>query len=87
MHFLVVWLFSEWKNRHQARLTYAAGTRCPCGLGIAHRAGDDYWDCSGILLGTADPTVQHTAELPFVFYEIKSEYQPSARGATTRPGG
>ncbi len=28
----------------------------------------------------------HTDRLPFVFYEIKSEGQPSANGATTRPG-
>lgn len=48
------------------------------------------WDCSAILLGTAIPkgepgSVQHTGLLPFAFYEIKSENQPSARGATTRP--
>jgi len=48
------------------------------------------WDCSAILLGTAIPkgqpgAVQHTGVLPFAFYEIKSENQPSARGATTRP--
>jgi hypothetical protein len=77
-------------------LIYAATVRCPCGAGIAHRAdakpyGDTaYWDCSAILRGEAVPTgepgaVQHTAKLPFVFYEIKSEHQPSANGATTRP--
>ena len=48
------------------------------------------WDCSAILLGTAiakgEPgSVQHTDLLPFSFYEIKSENQPSAGGATTRP--
>lgn len=48
------------------------------------------WDCSAILLGEAVPSgqpgaVQHTGELPFAFYEIKSETQPSAGGATTRP--
>lgn len=48
------------------------------------------WDCSAILLGTAiaageEGAVQHTGVLPFAFYEIKSENQPSARGATTRP--
>lgn len=76
-----------------AGMTFAATNRCPCGLGLAY---DDtcvedpfvipsYWDCSGILLGTADPNVQHTARLPFVFYKVKSENQPSARSATTRP--
>lgn len=74
-------------------MTFAATNRCPCGLGLAY---DDtcvedpfvipsYWDCSGILLGTADPDVQHTARLPFACYEVKSENQPSAGGATTRP--
>lgn len=71
--------------RRKPRLRYAATACCPCGLGLAYRRGDDYWDCSGILLGTADPDAQHTAKLPFTFYEIKSERQPSARGATTRP--
>lgn len=70
-------------------LVYAAFTRCPCGKGLAYPKDSDpfkgYWDCSGILLGDADPTVQHTAKLPFVFYEIKGENQPSAQGATTRP--
>lgn len=49
-----------------------------------------YWDCSAILLGTAIPNgqpgaVKHEGQLPFSFYEIKSENQPSANGATTRP--
>lgn len=48
------------------------------------------WDCSAILLGTAIPSgqpgsVQHTDVLPFSFYDIKSENQASAGGATTRP--
>lgn len=52
--------------------------------------GPDCWDCSAILLGTAvargEPgSAQHTDKLPFAFYEIKSENQPSAGGATTRP--
>jgi hypothetical protein len=76
-----------------SRLIYAAYSRCPCGAGLAHREGvgpDGYWDCSDILLGKAVPkgepgSVQHTAQLPFVFYEVKSENQPSANGATTRP--
>ena len=49
-----------------------------------------YWDCSAIWLGEAiesgqPGSVEHTDKLPFAFYEIKSENQPSANGATTRP--
>ena len=80
------------------RLVFAATSRCPCGAGLAYDpAGESgkpihgYWDCSAILLGIAvakeqPGSIQHTAQLPFVFYEIKSEGQPSAQGATTRPG-
>jgi hypothetical protein len=86
------------RDKRRAKMTFAATARCPCGAGLAY---DDtcisepfkipsYWDCSAILLGEAIPageegSVQHTAALPFTFYEIKSEDQPSARGATTRP--
>jgi hypothetical protein len=52
--------------------------------------GPNAWDCSAILLGTAIESgqpgaVQHTGKLPFAFYEVKSENQPSAGGQTTRP--
>jgi hypothetical protein len=78
------------------RLIYAAEARCPCGAGLAYDpfANDDpifrgptFWDCSAIILGTAetDGFLRHTDRLPFAFYEIKSERQPSARGVTTRP--
>lgn len=73
-------------------LVYAAYDRCSCGVGLAYLPGssDKCWDCSDILLGRAIPkgqpgSVMHTAQLPFVFYEIKSELQPSVNGATTRP--
>lgn len=78
------------------KLVYAATARCPCGAGLAYdkkgesgRPIEGYWDCSAILLGEAIPSgepgsVQHTARLPFVFYEIKGENQPSANGTTTR---
>ena len=73
-------------------LVYAAFARCPRGAGLAYAPRGEsgkpiqgYWDCAAILLGTADEGVKHTARLPFVFYEIKSENQPSANGATTRP--
>jgi hypothetical protein len=77
-----------------SELVYAATSRCPCGAGLAYAKDSDpfkgYWDCSAILLETAIPSgeegsVQHTAQLPFIFYEIKSEEHPSAAGATTRP--
>lgn len=73
-------------------LRYAAYKRCPCGAGLAYVPGgeDKCWDCSDILLGRAIPTgqpgsVEHTGKLPFIFYEILGEQQPSAKGATTRP--
>lgn len=69
-------------------LVYSAYCRCICGCGLAHPktvTPNGYWDCSGILLGTADPSLTHTAKLPFIFYEIVSEDQPSAKGWTTRP--
>lgn len=77
------------------RLVYAARERCPCGAGLAYdpahedegspHHGPSFWDCSAILLGAARTDVKHTAQLPFAFYEIKSEGQSSANGATTRP--
>ena len=82
------------------RLVFAAYSRCPCGAGLAYDPaaeepdsvfhGPSAWDCSAIILGTAVASgqpgaVQHTGKLPFAFYEIKSENQPSARGLTTRP--
>jgi hypothetical protein len=76
-------------------LTYAAMARCPCGAGLAHvknprNLGMEFWDCSACLKGEAIPkgqegSVEHTALRPFVFWEIKSENQPSAAGMTTRP--
>ncbi|OWK34263.1 hypothetical protein [Fimbriiglobus ruber] len=77
------------------RLVYAAHSRCSCGAGLAYDPAHDdptsphhgptFWDCSAIILGTADKSVKHTGRLPFAFYEVKSEGQPSAYGATTRP--
>lgn len=80
-------------------LCYAAYKRCPCGAGLAYvpKWYDEryspawrVWDCSDILLGKAvnkneEGAVTHTAQLPFIFYEIISERQPSVNGATTRP--
>lgn len=77
------------------RLVYAAMARCACGAGLAYDPYGEsggprgYWDCSDILLDRAaakgEPgAVQHSDRFPFTFYEIKSERQPSANGATTR---
>jgi hypothetical protein len=71
-----------------ADLVYAAYSRCPCGAGMAYPkdiSPHGFWDCSAILKGTHDQSVQHTGRLPFAFYEVKGEGQPSARGASTRP--
>lgn len=86
------------RSERLEEMTFAATARCPCGAGLAYDAacvaepfrGPSYWDCSAILLGDAIPAGQpgaatHTDRLPFAFWDIKSEHQPSARGATTRP--
>lgn len=76
-------------------LRYSAGARCDCGAGLAYAKGKSFeevscWDCADILTGRAlkkDPECKskHTGKMPFAFYEVLSEDQPSARGATTRP--
>ena len=82
------------------QLRYAATARCHCGAGLAYAPtdpgvpgsvfkGPSEWDCSDILTGRAIErgqagAVLHDEPAPFAFYEIKSEDQPSARGATTR---
>jgi len=74
-------------------LIFSATARCECGAGLAYPIGigiHGCWDCADILLGKAIPAGQegsktHSGSMPFAFYEIKSENQPSAYGATTRP--
>lgn len=74
-------------------LVFSAGARCSCGAGMAYPKNigiHSAWHCSDILLGRAIPSSQegaktHHGALPFAFYEIKSENQPSANGQTTRP--
>lgn len=74
-------------------LRFAARNRCDCGAGLAYPKKIGVWgswDCSDILLGRAIPKDQegsktHVSPLPFQFYEIKSEDQPSANVETTRP--
>lgn len=81
----------------QSQLLYVAYARCKgCGAGLAYHEGigmHGQWDCSRVLTGRADPDERDTEgslmhhTYPFVSYEINSENQPSARGATTRPKG
>lgn len=71
-------------------LLFSAGFRCVCGAGMAYPDGigmHGAWYCSAILLGQAAPETEHTPAHPFSFYSVKSEGQPSIRGATTRPTG
>lgn len=66
-------------------LVYSARARCRCGRGLCYREHDaaDAWECAAVVLDGDNPH-NHEA-FPFAFYEIKSEIQPSAAGATTRP--
>jgi hypothetical protein len=68
-------------------LTYSADSRCEkCGAGLAHPkacGGFHQWTCSNVLKGIG--TDSGHGAYSFAFYEIKSENQPSANGATTRP--
>lgn len=70
-------------------LCFAATTRCACGAGMAYPDGGmnvhGSWHCSAILRGKAPVMSVHSEQMPFAFYEIKSENQPSAGGETTRP--
>ena len=73
-----------------ADLIYAAGCRCKCGAGMAYPegiGGAGMWVCSALLKSGArseEAQALHTPAMPFMFYEIKSERQPSAYGRTTR---
>ena len=65
-------------------LIYSAYNLCPCGHGLAYPKGCGafhYWDCSAILKGEHDKSVEHCAQLPFTTTDIKSE---NDRRGTTR---
>lgn len=74
-------------------LLFAATNRCQCGKGLCYKEGDgdateNCWVCieayKANLKGSQSfPYKEHTC-LPFFMYEVKSETQPSADGATTR---
>ncbi len=69
-------------------LIYAALTLCPCGHGLAYPKNPGslkrQWECSAVLRNLSGVGPEHSPALPFSCYEIKSEQQPSANGATTR---
>lgn len=78
------------------QLRYAATARCRCGAGLAYpkeishrqpaKGFGGAWFCSDVLTNRVPfEEGKHDAGLPFAFYEIKSEEQPSANGRTTRP--
>jgi hypothetical protein len=84
-----------------ADLNYAATDRCVCGAGMAYfkeaeirdnKPGHNSWVCSRILKDKLDKLTREIDPfygkhllLPFAFYAIKDERQPSAQGVTTRP--
>lgn len=75
--------FSSGKYYQDEDLFYSAYSFCPCGHGLAYVKGpgsQTFWDCSGILKGIADSSVEHTGRLPFAFYDVKGE----SAGSSTR---
>lgn len=83
--------WERFDKNHEAfndeELVYAAHVRCEkCQAGMAHPKDCGpwhQWTCSNVLKGIGEDK-GHQA-LPFAFYEVKEEFQPSANGATTRP--
>jgi hypothetical protein len=85
----------SWSERRKRaalsrRLVYSAKERCSCGAGFAYdpRARSTVWDCSAILLGDALLAGERSAvnhSTPCGYFELVSERQPAAHGATTRP--
>lgn len=80
------------KRQHpfeEDELVYAATARCRCGAGLAHpKHVGPYgsWHCSAVLKDVKlEIHPDHDEPKPFTFWKVKSETQPSAGGATTRP--
>lgn len=77
-------------NFRMDELIFASLARCECGAGFAYPKGVGVWGswyCSDILRGKAETNsseIKHSNCRPFSMYNIKSEQQPSANGATTR---
>lgn len=65
----------------------------PSSVFMLERRGPKQWECGDILrYETLSPekkalvkAATHCPPLPFAFYEVKSDKQPSANGASTRP--
>lgn len=71
-----------------ADLVYSAKARCPCGAGLAMLDipdGVGSWQCSGLLLRTAELGQDHIQSLPHGLSDIMSERHKKARKKTTRP--
>lgn len=72
-------------------LVYTAIGRCVCEHGLAYPKNSSprgNWICGALLLSgerSKDVLQNHSPAYPFPMYSIKSEQQPSANGATTRP--
>lgn len=98
---MALWLNRPFKDKHlkyaaSGRCRCGAGLAYPKGLPYAKGLDQkfNYWDCSAILTGKIEPEKINEKDsddnylhprYPFAFYDIKSEDQPSAFGATTRP--
>ena len=68
-------------------LIYSARARCNCGAGLAYPKDCNIrhqWTCGDVLTHRVSTNKGHDV-FPFMAYDIKSEQQPSAQGATTRP--
>ena len=77
--------FEQGEPFKDEELIYSAFDRCNCGYGLAYPkncTGNHQWTCAKVLKGIGTDG-GHKA-FPFSMYEIKSEIQPSASGATTR---
>ncbi len=74
-------------------LRFSAHARCVCGAGLAYAKNDEpatqgAWRCAAALMHTLPVSDTYHGRhdvFPFATYEVKSEDQPSAKGATTRP--
>jgi hypothetical protein len=75
------------KHYNDEDLFYSRVALCPCGHGLAYikECGSQrFWDCSAIFKGIADLTIEHSAQLPFAFYDIKGEQDYNGKVSTTR---
>lgn len=76
-----------------SELIYSAYARCQCGAGLAYPKDigpHGAWMCSAQLkghdVGIDIHAMDHDPARPFTVWEVKSERDYSAHGATTRPG-